>query len=207
MIIDRTDKPKKILVGGVPFGRDNVGDEAILESVVLIVRAICPGAEIWVSTDDREATEKKLNVMTVPLFGFDPPGFCTAELLSTIEAVDVFIWSGATGLSDYPEIPLHILQQAANKEKKTVILCTGMNTELNPSLYKLMPGLRHKFFSVVRALSFSLVDLIERYEENKRRHTAKMMKKELNQLGWSSCVMQRVWIRYEILSVSQVLQY
>lgn len=33
---DRVSR-QRILVGGVPFGRDNVGDEAILECVVEIV--------------------------------------------------------------------------------------------------------------------------------------------------------------------------
>ncbi len=58
----KSKKAQKILIGGVPFGRDNVGDEAILECIVSIVRSVCPDSEIWVSTDDREATEKKLKV-------------------------------------------------------------------------------------------------------------------------------------------------
>ena len=64
-----------ILVGGVPFGRDNVGDEVILECVVSKIRNGLPDTEIWVSMEDRQATEEKLGVKMVPLFGFDPPGF------------------------------------------------------------------------------------------------------------------------------------
>lgn len=168
---------KKILLAGVPFGRDNVGDEAILECIASIVTTVCPDAEIWVSTDDREATEKKLRVKTVPLFGFYPPGFSRAEMIAAIDAVDVFVWAGATGLSDYPDIPLMLMQQAVDRGKTTVIFCTGMNTELNPSLYRLLPGGRHKVFSLIHKLSFGLIDLIGQYESSKRQHTAKLMKR------------------------------
>ena len=44
----------KILLGGVPFGCDNIGDEAILASVIGLVRGICRDAELVVSTGDRE---------------------------------------------------------------------------------------------------------------------------------------------------------
>jgi len=154
-------KKQKILVGGVPFGRDNVGDEAILECIVSIVSAICPDAEIWVSTDDREATENKLKVNTVPLWGFvNTSTFSIDDMFTEIDGLDVFIWAGATGLSDYPEIPLQLLQYAVDQDKKTAIFCTGMNTDLNPYLYRLLPGHRHKVFSLVRKLSFGLIDLI-----------------------------------------------
>ena len=62
----------KILLGGVPFGCDNIGDEAILASVIGILRGICPEAELVVSTGDRAGTERKFGLKTVPLYGFDP---------------------------------------------------------------------------------------------------------------------------------------
>jgi polysaccharide pyruvyl transferase WcaK-like protein len=168
---------KKILIAGVPFGRDNVGDEAILECIVSIVTTVCPDAEIWVSTDDREATGKKLKVKTVPLFGFVPPGFSRDEMIAAIDAADVFIWAGATGLSDYPDIPLMLMQQAADRGKTTVIFCTGMNTELNPFLYRLLPGGRYRVFSLIHKLSFGSIDLVQQYESRKRRRTAEKMKR------------------------------
>ena len=117
-------KGVKILLGGVPFGRNNVGDEAILECVVKIVREICPAADITVSTDDPAATAKKLNVKTVQLFGFDPP-YSRALMEQTLRENDVFIWSGATGLSDYPEIPLDMLSIAhlAGTRRAGTLVC------------------------------------------------------------------------------------
>ena len=183
MIEGKTIKTQKILIAGVPFGRDNVGDEAILECIVSIITTACPDAEIWVSTDDREATEAKLKVKTVPLFGFDPPGFSRDEMLAALDTVDVFIWAGATGLSDYPDIPLMLLQLAIERRKTTAIFCTGMNTELNPFLYRLLPGGRHKLFALIHKLSFGLVDLKERYESAKRQRTAGMMKQGVESAG------------------------
>ena len=173
-------KPQRILIGGVPFGRDNVGDEAILECVVAIVGSINPEAEIWVSTDDRAATEKKLGVKTVPLFGFDAPGFNYDEMSAVIDAVDAFVWAGATGLSDYPEVPLYLLHIAHERKKKTAIFCTGMNAELNPYLYRLLPGKRHKIYNLIRKLSFGSIDLIRQYENKKRQQTIAMMREGIN---------------------------
>ena len=170
----------KILVGGVPFGRDNVGDEAILECVVNILRAIVPDAELVVSTDDQEATAKKLSVSTCPLFGFVPPGFDRQQMLSTIESVDAFVWSGATGLSDYPEIPLEMLQHAADKGKKTIVFNTGMNSELNPFLYQLMPGTRLKLFSALKSMTLGQVDLAARFERVKKARASARMEKALS---------------------------
>lgn len=167
---------KKILIGGVPFGTDNVGDEAILECVVSIVRNIWPNAELWVSTDDREQTESKLKVKTVPLFGFEPPGYNKDEMFHTIDSVDAFIWSGATGLSDYPEIPLQLLTHSAEVGIKTAIFCTGMNDQLNPYLYRLLPGGRHRVFSIIKKLSFGLLDFISRFEEKKLRSARALMR-------------------------------
>lgn len=176
-------KSMKILVGGVPFGRDNVGDEAILECIVSIIRTICPDGEIWVSTDDRDATERKLNVKTVPLFGFDPPGFDVDEMYQAIDAVDAFVWAGATGLSDYPEIPMRQLQYAADNEKRTAIFCTGMNVELNPYLYKLLPGRRLKLYTVLQWCSFGTINFISSYQNRKKYRTSIKMRKCVESAG------------------------
>lgn len=173
----------RVLVGGVPFGRDNVGDEAILECVVGIVREVSPNADIWVSTDDQEATSVKLNVKTKPLFGFDPPGYHREEMFATIDAMDAFVWSGATGLSDYPEIPLEMLSRAASRGKKTAIFCTGMNTELNPYLYKLLPGARLTVFSLLKRLSLGSLDLVKSYERGKQRKAGARMLEGIRSAG------------------------
>lgn len=154
----------KILLAGVPFGRNNVGDEAILECIVGIVRDVCPAATITVSTDDPEATAKKLDVETVQLFGFAPP-FSRTLMEKRLGAADVFIWAGATGLSDYPEIPLSMLEIAHRAGTKTVVWGVGMNDELNPSMYRLQPGRRRTLLNALSLLTFRRVDLVRQVEQ------------------------------------------
>jgi polysaccharide pyruvyl transferase WcaK-like protein len=154
----------KILVGGVPFGRNNVGDEAILECVVRMLREICPHAEITASTDDPEASAAKLGIETVQLFGFDPP-FSQTLMEERLAAADVFIWPGATGLSDYPEIPLEMLEIAQSAGTKTVVWGVGMNDELNPHKYRLLPGKRRTLLSLLSLATLRRTDHVRRYEE------------------------------------------
>lgn len=149
-----------VLLAGVPFGRNNVGDEAILECVVKIVRKACPAARITVSTDDPDATARKLHVETVELFGFEPP-YSEDRMRKTLRENDVFIWSGATGLSDYPQIPTRMLRFAQRAHRKTVVWGVGMNTELNPVFYSTPPGSRkHQLLSSLSAALPGHPDLI-----------------------------------------------
>ena len=154
----------KILLGGVPFGRNNVGDEAILECAIAIVRKVCPDASITVSTDDPETTAVRHRVNTVQLFGFDPP-FSKTLMEEHLAAADVFIWAGATGLSDYPEIPLNMLKIAHQAGTKTVVWGVGMNDELNPFIYRLMPGKRRTLLEGLSLLSFHRTDWVKRREQ------------------------------------------
>ncbi len=57
-----------------------------------------------------------------------------------------------------------------------------MNTELNPAMYKLLPGRRREMFSLLRKLSFGAIDLIEQYAARNRHRAAVKMKK-----GVESC--------------------
>jgi polysaccharide pyruvyl transferase WcaK-like protein len=180
-------KPLKILLGGVPFGRDNVGDEAILECTVQIIREICPDADITVSTDDGEATASRLNVKTVELFGFAPP-YSRELMCRTLEENDVFIWSGATGLSDYPEIPLEMLSIAREAGTKTVLWGVGMNNELTPYKYKLLFGKRWLALRTLSLLTLNRVDFVSR-EEQRREDRARAMIAE--QLGRADLVVLR----------------
>jgi polysaccharide pyruvyl transferase WcaK-like protein len=156
----------KILLGGVPFGRNNVGDEAILECVVRIVREARPDAELTVSTDDGAATASKLRVRTVPLFGFEPP-YSRPEMIRALQTHDAFIWAGATGLSDYPEIPTEMLRLAQAAGRKTVVWQVGMNNELNPAKYRVLPGKRHLALTALTAASWGLFHGLA-WEERRR---------------------------------------
>lgn len=161
----------KILLGGVPFGRNNVGDEAILECVVRIVREARPDAQITVSTDDGVATAAKLGVRTVPLFGFAPP-YSHAEMAAELRAHDVFIWAGATGLSDYPEIPCGMFRIAQAAGRKTILWSVGMNDELNPAKYRVLPGRLRTVLTALRAVTLGTFDAIA-WEERRRVVRAK----------------------------------
>jgi polysaccharide pyruvyl transferase WcaK-like protein len=171
-------KPLKILLGGVPFGRNNVGDEAILECTVKIIRGICPEAQITVSTDDGPATEAKLKVRTVELFGFAPP-FSRRLMRQTIEAHDVFIWAGATGLSDYPEVPIEMLQIARNTGRTTVVWGVGMNHHLNPFLYSYSIGKR-RMLQLLSACTLNQINLVKSIEKWKEQQVRKKIGRALS---------------------------
>ncbi len=160
-----------ILLGGVPFGRNNVGDEAILECVTRIVREARPDAQITVSTDDGAATAAKLGVRTVPLFGFAAP-YSQEEMTAALRTHDVFIWAGATGLSDYPEIPCGMFRIAQAAGRKTILWSVGMNDELNPAKYRVLPGRRRTLLTALRAVTLGAFDAIA-HEERRRVARAK----------------------------------
>jgi polysaccharide pyruvyl transferase WcaK-like protein len=172
-------KPVDILLGGVPFGRNNVGDEAILECVVAIIREVCPGARITVSTDHPEETAEHLDVETVPLFGFQPP-FSRTQMEACIARADVFIWAGATGLSDYPEIPLGMLDTAHRAGTKTVVWCVGMNDELNPFIYRIQPGKRRQLLTIFSRMTLGCIDFVQRIEKKAEARAREKITTELN---------------------------
>ncbi len=172
-------KTVKVLLGGVPFGRNNVGDEAILECVVGILRRIAPACRITVSTDSRQETEAALGVRTVPLFGFEPP-YSPLEMEDEIARADVFIWAGATGLSDYPEIPLAMLETAHRRKTKTVVWGVGMNDEFNPFLYKILPGKKRMLLRLLAMLTLNRVDYVRRLELARETRVRNKIAAELN---------------------------
>jgi polysaccharide pyruvyl transferase WcaK-like protein len=169
----------KILIGGVPFGRNNVGDEAILECIVNMLRELCPTAQLCVSTDKPEATAAKLRVETVQLFGFAPP-FSQTLMEERLASSDVFIWAGATGLSDYPEIPLAMLEIAQQAGTKTVVWGVGMNDELNPFKYRMLPGKRRTVLRLLSLLSFRRIDYVQRVEQTAETRVRAKIVKQLN---------------------------
>ncbi|QBG48285.1 hypothetical protein EGM51_13110 [Verrucomicrobia bacterium S94] len=169
----------EILLGGVPFGRNNVGDEAILECVVGLLKELAPGCSITVSTDSQQETEKRLGVRTVPLFGFQP-AYSPRQMEEEIARADIFIWAGATGLSDYPEIPLAMLEIAHRHKTKTVLWGVGMNDELNPYLYKVLPGKKQLLLRLLSGLTFNRINFIRRLEEKRETRARNKIVEELN---------------------------
>lgn len=155
-----------VLLGGVPFGCDNIGDEAILECAVGIFRDVCPDAAITVCTNDPEHTAAKLSVDTCPCYGFVDAS--PAERIADVAGgFDVFVWCGATGLSDYPEVALAILRTAQDHGLKTVLWGVGMNSELNPAFYSLGTGKRKSLMAALRISTLGLWDAVA-WEEARR---------------------------------------
>ncbi|NRB42713.1 MAG: polysaccharide pyruvyl transferase family protein [Pseudomonadales bacterium] len=169
-----------VLLGGVPFGCNNIGDEAILARIVDIVRQISPLACITVCTRDQQNTAQLLGVKTCALYGFDQgPGYLEA-FISVLKQTDVYIWSGATGLSDYPQVGLDCLSLAQQCRVKTVVFCTGMNDTLNPAHFKLQGGKKLALFAALNALCFNQIDFIKTYDIYKEAHLRRRLKPVLD---------------------------
>jgi polysaccharide pyruvyl transferase WcaK-like protein len=169
----------KIMLGAVPFGCHNIGDEAILECSVKIIREVCPDCRITVSTADEKNTASKLGVDTCELFGFTSS--CDRSRLSgVLREQDVFIWCGATGLSAYPEEALDVLQAAQEAGKKTILWAVGMSSRLNPTKYEVLPGKRRRLLSLVTKCSLNLLDAIAIEERRRVRRTRRKIAKHLD---------------------------
>lgn len=127
----------KIFLGGVPFGCDNIGDEAILEAVIRILRRNFDNPEICVSTAKPAQTARLFNCDAVGLIGFGKIDGNKHGVVSAIKNCDAYIWAGATGLSDYPDAAMVGLDFAQRFGKKTVVWNVGMDSELNPAHFKI----------------------------------------------------------------------
>ncbi len=123
----------KILLGGIPLGCDNIGDEAIIAGVVKMLKESVPGVELTVATND-PATAQLLGVEVVPPFGFAGTPF--DGFAAAVRARDAYVWCGATGLSDYPDVALDLLEIAQREGVATYVWGVGMDDELNPVFFK-----------------------------------------------------------------------
>ena len=148
----------RILLAGVPFGCENVGDEAILACALEIFREVAPDAEYTVSTGDPRTAER-LNVAACPLMGFDR-SVSDDQAARIIGDHDCFVWCGATGLSDYPQVTTKLMFHAQAQGKKTILWGVGMNDELTPSFHKVLPGRRRKVLLAMKAATLGMVDTI-----------------------------------------------
>ena len=165
----------KLLLGGVPLGCDNIGDEAIVGCAVDLLRQLVPGAEITVCTRDREGTAARLRVAVAPLYGFgeDPDLHGFAEL---VRRHDAYIWFGATGLSDYPEAATDLLRAARRAGVPSIVWGVGMNSELNPAVYRVR-GRRRRILDLLSTVLFT--DLTAAYERHLLRRTRRHIRREL----------------------------
>ena len=143
----------KILLGGIPLGCDNIGDEAIVACVVKMLKESIPGVQLTVATAD-PSTAGRLGVNVVPVFGFLDVGF--HGFADEVRRHDAYVWCGATGLSDYPHIALELVEIAQREGVPTFVWGVGMDDELNPVFFK-VAGKRRFLLSL-----FGLVGWYER---------------------------------------------
>ena len=151
----------KILLGGIPLGCDNIGDEAIIACVVKMLKESLPGVELAVATAD-SATAGLLGVAVVPPFGF--AGTPVDGFADVVRRHDAYIWCGATGLSDYPHVALDLLEAAQAAGVPTFVWGVGMDDELNPVFFRAHGR---------RRLLLSLLGLVGWYERRLRARLAR----------------------------------
>ena len=147
----------KFFLGSVPFGCDNIGDEAILEAIIQILRRNFPKSQICVATAKPEETAKLFNCKAVGLLGFGNLDSNPAETIKAIKDSDVYIWAGATGLSDYPKAGLVGLKIAQKAGLKTIVWNVGMDNEFNPAFFKLR-GKKALLCNTVSNLALKKID-------------------------------------------------
>ena len=123
----------RILLGGIPLGCDNIGDEAIIAGVVKMLKSSMPDAELTVATAD-PATADRLDVKVVPSYGFAGVGL--EDFAAVAKMHDAYVWCGATGLSDYPDVALDLLDAAQKAGVATFVWGVGMDDELNPVFFR-----------------------------------------------------------------------
>ena len=165
-----------ILLGGIPLGCDNIGDEAILACVVQMMRKIVPLARLAVATADA-ATGAKLGVEVLPSYGF--AGVSLDGFDEAVQDFDVYVWCGATGLSDYPTTALDLLERAQRAGVRTFLWGVGMDDELNPVFFRA---------SGKRRLLLRLFGAVEWYENRLRKRLGERLRAILGRC-------EGIWLR------------
>ena len=146
----------KILLGGIPLGCDNIGDEAIIAAVVGMLKGSLAGIDLTVATAD-PSTAGLLGVKVVPPYGFAGCGLAGFD--EVVRNYDAYVWCGATGLSDYPHVALDLIEIAQKAGVATFVWGVGMDDELNPVFFKVHGKKR---------LALSLLGLVGWYERRLR---------------------------------------
>lgn len=146
----------KVLICGVPYGCDNVGDEAILASIVKHLRNLKDGLEIAVVTGKPQETENKLHVKGIPLIPHPETKapMWTPEIREACRWADVYIHGGATGIHDYPMHMLTGLRMAKEEGCKTVVYGAGGG----PYNHKFYEGRKTKLLRLASKATLGLVN-------------------------------------------------
>ncbi|MFN2364335.1 MAG: polysaccharide pyruvyl transferase CsaB [Halarsenatibacteraceae bacterium] len=114
---------EKIVVSGY-YGYDNIGDEAILYSIIEAVKDFNRNPEIIVLSSSPEVTSRRYDVKAAGRYNL--PG-----IISALRDADLFISGGGSLLQDVTSLKspfyyLSILQLARLLSKKTIFFCQGV---------------------------------------------------------------------------------
>ena len=165
-------KTLKVLLGGLPLGRNNSGVEAIVRCVAEILRRLDPEMEITVSTEKETAIAAHLGVKTIPLYGFSPKP-ALHKFAKIIADFDLFIWCGANGLSDYPETGLNLLLRAQKQGVQTALWGIGMDSDLKHQ-EQCTRRQENIFSSAARMFKCNLLLPFARRSENRRQQKIRL---------------------------------
>ena len=154
----RFKRPVCFLIGGVHFGHQNVGDEAILEGVITVLRNICPDCKITVLTDKPDRTSQLYNVKTrFRQFNVNGRGrlrrllrvicrilenFLDAYMVSRH---DVIVCAGGTILSDSPATSIRLASLGVGLNKRLIYFPGGMNSGNTPEILSRLVRLSREF--------------------------------------------------------------
>jgi len=151
--------PVRFLITGVHFGHKNVGDEAILEGVITVLRNTRPNCKISVLTDEPDRTTALLGVKAYrfSLYNSAGPGIMNrifrilARILENIlhalivYRTDIVICAGGTILSDAPATVIRISSIAIAADKRIIYFPGGMNSGNSPEILERLMKVSREF--------------------------------------------------------------
>ena len=114
---------KRVVISGY-YGYDNIGDEAILYSIIQAIKDFNSEIEIFVLSSSPEKTSQRYNVKAAGRYNLP-------EIISILKGADLFISGGGSLIQDVTSLKspfyyLTILQLARILSKKSVFFCQGV---------------------------------------------------------------------------------
>jgi len=145
---------KRVVISGY-YGYDNIGDEAILYSIIQAIKGFNSEIEIFVLSSSPEETSQRYNVKAAGRYNLP-------EIISILKGADLFISGGGSLIQDVtsmksPFYYLTILQLARVLSKKSVFFCQGVGP------------LNNRFVRLATLKTLEKVDLISVRDINSKK--------------------------------------
>ena len=136
---------KRVVISGY-YGYDNIGDEAILYSIIEAIKNFNSEIEIFVLSSSPEITSKRYDVKATGRYNLP-------EIISVLKGADLFISGGGSLLQDVTSLKspfyyLSMLQLARILSKKSIFFCQGVGP------------LKNRFVRLATMKTLKKVDLI-----------------------------------------------